>query len=405
MAKGKNQWKKVKHCFVSLDESIDKFAVWFFNRELYHLMYNTSGGGEKPPRPPPSSLKRQLSLDSLTIDDSAAKRSDFKTTPKKMAAAKPKPISSLVLDAPVKAGGNTSANADNEGDIVTGDVLNRLDASVEQMNLNREGEEAATEEGQVETWAGKVKVKKVRKMYPYAAFIMSGDASNRIKISRKHFTAFTKHYNDACDELQIEDQDLIEIEFCAFEQGIGVVACGDSHTLKWIKIEAGKCIYDKKPTFAWARWERGSAMVYEGFLHGENYKYGEPPAVVIGNALKARNIPGSFTNCHFNTKPPNGVHVTFEPDMALAKELDKTMKLRVKAQKIKLGRHLRPQHTEAEFVEFLQAKNEEIEKRLRANEEKRKAAVEAAKPRDVPTVAVQAAQGAIKKARTEKQSS
>ena len=362
--------------------------MYTFDPKLFHQMYNTSGGGGSAPPPPPNSLKRQLSLDSLTIDDSVAKKSDHKTTPQKMAAAKFNPFSSPALDAPVIAGGNSSTDVDNDGEKITDNALNVLDANLEQLN-HQQGSEAgaaATAEEDV-TFAGKVKVKRVNRAYPYAAFIMGGDVKIRTKISRKHFTAFTKHYNDRCDELPDEEQELIDIEFCSFEHGIGVIACADSHTLKWIKKEAEGFFFEKKKsTLAWARWERGSAVVYSGFLHGENWKYGEPPSVVIGKALKKKNIPGTFTNCIFNTNPPNGVHVSFEPDLVLARELDKNMCSKVKAHKLYLGRRLRKQHTEAEFVEFLSKKNAETEKRLRENAEKKKAA-EAAKNQANPEVA------------------
>ena len=201
MAKFKNQWKKIKNCFVELNESITRFSVYTFDPKLFHQMYTSGGGGSAPP-PPPNSLKRQLSLDSLNIDDSVAKKSDHKTTPKKMAAANNTPFSSPALDAPVNAGGNSSTTVDMEGEKVTDNTLNRLDANLEQMNLQQgsEAQAAAAAEEDV-TFAGKVKVKRVNRAYPYAAFIMGGDEKIRTKISRKHFTAFTKHYNDRCDNV------------------------------------------------------------------------------------------------------------------------------------------------------------------------------------------------------------
>ena len=121
--------------------------------------------------------------------------------------AKFNPFSSPALDAPVIAGGNSSTDVDNDGEKITDNALNVLDANLEQLN-HQQGSEAAaaaTAEEDV-TFAGKVKVKRVNRAYPYAAFIMGGDEKIRTKISRKHFTAFTKHYNDRCDELPDEEQ-------------------------------------------------------------------------------------------------------------------------------------------------------------------------------------------------------
>ena len=290
--------------------------------------------------------KRKLSLES---EGQETKKLDNKATPDKNMASTSSTSSSSILGAPsLLVGGNG-------GDSVTNEDMNKIDISVD--NFNPDAPEA---EG-VDKSSYSSKVKKVKRAFPYAAFIL-GEGDKRSRISKKHFNAFVAHYNRVVGNFSVEEEDLINIEFTHHEDGIGVVACGDSHTLQFIKKEALSFIYEKKTIRAWARWERGSAMVYHGFLHGENFKT-EKPNFVIGQAMKKRKYPGTFDNCVFDTKVTDGVYVSFEPDATLAAELDKTMVLRVRAHRIKLNKRMRKQHTEEEFIQFFSKKNADAAKK------------------------------------------
>lgn len=386
MNKVSKKFNSLKKFCKRLDKDFTRIGVQVWFPEKYPLMYPTPRGGSLPTTP---TTKRKHSRGEESNSE-VNKRFDNKKTPVKMATnnqhgSRNASGSGPIPDAPVvlAAGGNV-------GDQVTNEKLNLLDSTLESMAINASGS-SGPNGGQTvqETFAEKVKVKRVNRAYAYAAFILGGTDMERLKLSKKHFNAFVSHYNKVAGELSIEDQDRIDIEFATFQDGIGVVACADSTTLRWIKKEANTFQFDSKPTRAWARWERVAAMQYYGFLHGEGFKH-ERPSVVIGEALKKRGIPGRFENCIFS--PENdGVFVCFEPDKVLAAELDKTMVIKVKAHKIHLGRRVRQQHSEAEFVEFMDKKNTEAIKREKEQEAKRKLAKEKAAQKAAAAAAASAA--------------
>ena len=386
MLKVSKKFNTFKKFCKQIDEDLTKAAVLLWFPDKYSQMYPSPSRGRSGSLPATPKTKRKHS----NGDPEDNKRLDNKKTPVKM-APKPGPILEPVSGSQPEAstasavGGNVaplasasgasaapvaSAAGGNVGGEITNASLDALDTTLDNMRIGGLGGPPGPPTNQ-ETFADKVKVKKVNRAYAYAAFVFGGTDEERVKISRKHFNEFVEHYVKEAKTLSPAEQDRLDIEFSTYSDGIGIVACADDATLRWIKKEALSFEYDSKPTRAWARWERASAMQYHGFLHGEHYRK-ERPSVVIGDALKARNIPGKFENCIF-TPDKDGVYVCFEPDKILAKELSKTMVLKVSCNKIRLGRRVRRQHTEAEFVEFMAMKNSEamkVEEEQKAKREK-----------------------------------
>ena len=168
-------------------------------------------------------------------------------------------------------------------------------------------------------------IKKPPTDYSFALYVQRGKV-RREAIARGHFDAFMRHCFMERLQYTKEKNASIHIDFEAWKDGYGVVACLDNISSDWIKGLAADFQYGSETTRAWSRWERGQAWVFSGFLHGNHFK-SLKPKFAISSILKINGLKGEFEDITWNTKTPNGVYVSFVPIGPLLQELEGKKKL------------------------------------------------------------------------------
>ena len=208
-----------------------------------------------------------------------------------------------------------------------------------------------------ETFADKAK-KVPKEKFPWALYIVTGE-DGYDAISRKHFNAFHRKIIENTFAMTDEESQWINIDFVAYRDTFGVIACTDRYTANWIKTVAASFEFEGHNTKAYNRWERLESWVFQGFLHGESWKKLKG-SFVLRIALKKMNLEGlTFTNLTWDTRSPRGVFLAFEPEPRLAAALSVDMQLKIGGQRVILKKRLRKKYTEQEWLKKIEY--EEIE--------------------------------------------
>lgn len=304
--------------------------------------------------------------------DTSVKRVNDMATPSKsseggknhMDESAPTPSGSAPVNAGASAAGAEGTEVSDK--TVSDYELTNMSAIVDNLDLQDFENDAYAK------MVKKNREKRVKQVFPYCLFILGG-TEGKSRITKKHWDAYLAFVRKEHEKLSDEDYVKIEIDFFRCPDGLGMMGCLDKLTANWVKTITSKFVFENQLTRAWARWERDSALIFQGYLHGSDLK-NVKPNLFLGQALKRNRIEGEFKNANFDTKSDkNGVWLTFEPSPVLANNIQKRkMVFRVSGgNKLRLEGRIRRQRTEEEFVKFMEEQNEKFR-----NEAEKKAAEE-----------------------------
>lgn len=273
------------------------------------------------------------------------KKTDTKSSPTSLQMFKRK-------DKPAKTSSKLEASSEvaPSGESKTQNVSEKeLNDAMSSFNIEKTGDPS---------YAGAAK--KTKMEFPYCLFIMRkiSEADSSERISTKEFSNFLDYI---CDTRFKSDEDFEpDIEFSAYRPGFGTMACIDKKSALWVKEKIDP--FNQKSASlqicAYFRWERCSAYVYSGFLHGQNWK-SKKGTITLVNILKMNKIQGDFINITWDTTKPSGVYVSFEPKEALAEQLDQKMVLNTPTCKLRLTKRLRKQKSEDEHLALFERVEED----------------------------------------------
>ena len=276
--------------------------------------------------------------DSESLSQSEKKR-DEKRTPEKMAGA---------------AGGGAAASGsllDKTGQLGSEELDDLGNDELRKIANETLGEEGVDPDDP--TYSGSVRKVKGN-TYPYILYIQRG-SEKRERISKAHFNAFEEHLWNERLNLSPEQNAKITIDWVLHRGDYGIVATMDSHSAAIVKNIAAGFLFEGESTRGWARWERGTAWVYNGFLHGNLWKK-KSPTFYLKKILQMNGLEGEFNNLLWDTKCPNGVFISFEPQGQLIQDLDKKMRLNAGICTLQLKKRFRRCQTEEEILKKGQKK-------------------------------------------------
>ena len=308
--------------------------------------------------------KRQLSSSSSTESLTGyriPKKVDLKATPTKLDMAS---SSAATMTSPVKTEEETMEA--NEADSEVQDLQDEQIEDIESQAKGDNTDGAGFSGGGVVSYADAAG-KKVKKDYPYTLYVQQG-TTKREPISKAHFSSFEKHLWKERFKLEPEDNARIIIDFVAHHNGYGIVACTSPLSSTWVKKVALAFTFGTVGTRAWSRWERGQALIFSGFLHGNCYKEPDMKAkYVLSTILKWNGLQGNFEILTWDCKKANGVFLSFEPKGPLAAKLSNMKRLNAGNCTLVLQKRLRKARTELEFQEFQKKKDEdELQRKAKA---------------------------------------
>lgn len=230
--------------------------------------------------------------------------------------------------------------------------------SVTDKELKRALDSCTSNENESGTYSGAAK--KAKREFPYAVFIMQkvSDDVKSERITSKDFTSFLDHVTEIRFQ-KLEESCKLDIEYSSFRSGFGIIAANDKQTSEWIKLQID--IYNQKcknlQLVAYNKWDRGSAFVYYGFLHGPHWRE-KKGTITLVKILAFNKIEGEFYNLVYNTKNTSGVFISFEPKPDLAEKLNAKMTLDCGVCKLRLSKRLRQQKSEVDFLAQFQVHEE-----------------------------------------------
>ena len=228
-----------------------------------------------------------------SASDPSLKKVDNKETP-------PKPTTSITLTEEEK----NLLEVEDENQIVE-----NLDEET-LLNLSASNKE----QGTYSSAAKKPKVDQDLMLY-----VQKGTEKREV-ISKTLFNAFCDNFSDKL----FSDEKMflsVNIDWTDHHLGRGLIACLDKDTAAWVKAQAEAFSFEGQTIRAWSRYEFGSRIVYQGFLHS-SYWWGKNGPSELAKILRLNKISGGNFQLISFQKRQKGVFIRWEADDALAQQLD-----------------------------------------------------------------------------------